>query len=69
MALFMKHVVMVAIVACVASLIGLALFWLTGSRRTAAVVASVTCSVAVLLGSRRISSAPTAACDRARPVG
>lgn len=52
----LKHLTLIAVVAAAASLIGLALFWLTGSRRTSAVVAAVTSSLAVLLGSRRISS-------------
>jgi hypothetical protein len=38
MSLWMKHVVLVAVVAGVASMAGVALFWLTGSRRTAALV-------------------------------
>ncbi len=60
MSLWMKHLLWVAVVAGFASLLALALFWWTGSRRTAAVAAAVTTAVAVILGSRRISSVRTA---------
>ncbi|MFO1078488.1 MAG: hypothetical protein U1E73_12260 [Planctomycetota bacterium] len=55
-----RHVLLVAVVAAVASSIALLLFWSTGSRRIAAVTAAIASSLAVTLGSRRLRSAPTA---------
>jgi hypothetical protein len=61
MSLLLKQVVLVAVVAGAAAMVGVVLFRWTGSRLTAAVVAAVIGSVAGLLGNQRISSAQSAA--------